>query len=86
MRRVRLTDAGRDRLDDELDASRRRRQRPSAPSERDAREDGAAQALSALHLYRRDQHYVVVDGKVQIVDESTGRVCPTAPGSAACTR
>jgi preprotein translocase subunit SecA len=27
-------------------------------------------------LYRRDQHYVVSDGKVQIVDESTGRVMP----------
>ncbi len=34
------------------------------------------QALAALHLYRRDQHYVVIDGKVQIVDESTGRVMP----------
>ena len=32
------------------------------------------QALAALRLYRRDQHYVVVDGKVCIVDESTGRV------------
>jgi preprotein translocase subunit SecA len=32
------------------------------------------QALSALLLYRRDQHYVVSEGKVQIVDESTGRV------------
>jgi preprotein translocase subunit SecA len=27
-------------------------------------------------LFRRDQHYVVSDGKVQIVDESTGRVMP----------
>ena len=34
------------------------------------------QALAALHLYRRDQHYVVVQDKVQIVDESTGRVMP----------
>ncbi|HMX09908.1 MAG TPA: hypothetical protein PKE61_03270 [Burkholderiaceae bacterium] len=32
------------------------------------------QALSALHLYRLDQHYIVQEGKVQIVDESTGRV------------
>jgi preprotein translocase subunit SecA len=33
-------------------------------------------ALSALHLFQRDQHYIVVDGKVQIVDEFTGRVMP----------
>ncbi len=32
------------------------------------------QALSALHLYARDQHYLVRDGKVVIVDENTGRV------------
>ncbi len=32
------------------------------------------QALTALHLYQRDQHYILADGKVQIVDESTGRV------------
>lgn len=40
------------------------------------REELLRQALSAMHLFRRDQHYVVVDGKVQIVDESTGRVMP----------
>jgi preprotein translocase subunit SecA len=40
------------------------------------REDLLRQALSALHLYRRDQQYVVMDDKVQIVDESTGRVMP----------
>jgi len=40
------------------------------------REELVTQALSALVLYRRDQHYVVSDGKVQIVDESTGRVMP----------
>jgi preprotein translocase subunit SecA len=34
----------------------------------------ASQALRALHLFHRDQHYVVIDGKVQIVDEYTGRV------------
>lgn len=33
-------------------------------------------ALSALHLFQRDQHYIVVDDKVQIVDEFTGRVMP----------
>ncbi len=32
------------------------------------------QALSAVHLYQLDQHYILAEGKVQIVDESTGRV------------
>jgi preprotein translocase subunit SecA len=32
--------------------------------------------LAAIHLFRRGEHYVVVDGKVQIVDEYTGRVMP----------
>lgn len=41
-----------------------------------AREELITQALSALILFRRDQHYVVSDDKVQIVDESTGRVMP----------
>jgi preprotein translocase subunit SecA len=41
-----------------------------------AREELITQALGALILFRRDQHYVVGDGKVQIVDESTGRVMP----------
>src|SRR4029078_8237096 len=39
-----------------------------------AREELITQALSALILFRRDQHYVVSEGQVQIVDESTGRV------------
>jgi preprotein translocase subunit SecA len=35
------------------------------------------QALTALHLFHRDQHYLVSEeGKVQIVDESTGRLMP----------
>ena len=67
---VSLTDAGRARLD-------------AFAAERDGpwtsvrgREDLLRQALSALHLYRRDQHYVVLDDKVQIVDEATGRIMP----------
>ena len=40
------------------------------------REELIRQALTALILFRRDQHYVVSEGKVQIVDESTGRVMP----------
>src|SRR5262245_27674351 len=41
-----------------------------------AREELVTQALSALFLFLPDQHYVVSEGKVQIVDESTGRVMP----------
>ena len=32
------------------------------------------QALSALHLFARDRHYIVQEGTVRIVDEFTGRV------------
>ncbi|MDR3351943.1 MAG: preprotein translocase subunit SecA [Zoogloeaceae bacterium] len=40
------------------------------------RKELASQALSALHLFHIDQHYILAEGKVQIVDESTGRVMP----------
>ena len=71
-RRVELADAGKEKLDayaaelelDGLWTSVR------------AREELIIQALSALMLYQRDHHYVVSDSKVQIVDESTGRVMP----------
>lgn len=38
------------------------------------REELIRQGLSALHLFELDKHYLVVDGKVQIVDEYTGRI------------
>ncbi len=31
-------------------------------------------ALQAHHRFQRDQHYVVVDGEVRIVDQNTGRI------------
>jgi len=40
------------------------------------REELVSRALAALILFRRDQQYVVAQGKVQIVDESTGRLMP----------
>jgi preprotein translocase subunit SecA len=43
---------------------------------RRARNELVQQALSALHLFRRDVQYIVTDRKVQIVDEFTGRVMP----------
>lgn len=33
-------------------------------------------ALSAQYLFNRDEHYIISEGKVQIVDEFTGRVMP----------
>jgi preprotein translocase subunit SecA len=67
---IRLTPLGRDKLDEHAEAL-------AGPwTSVRGREELVRQALSALHLFRRDQHYVVVAGKVQIVDESTGRVMP----------
>ncbi|MDR6641203.1 preprotein translocase subunit SecA [Luteibacter sp. 1214] len=40
------------------------------------REEFVQKALSAIHGFQRDQHYILAEGKVQIVDESTGRVMP----------
>lgn len=41
-----------------------------------AREELARQALSALHLFEKGRDYVIQEGKVQIVDEFTGRIMP----------
>lgn len=38
------------------------------------REEAARQALAALELFSLGEHYLVQDGKVQIVDEYTGRI------------
>ena len=67
-RAVRLTEPGRARVQ-ELSASL-----PSTWRSARAREELAQQSLAALHLFARDTHYLVRDGKVQIVDEYTGRV------------
>lgn len=40
------------------------------------REQLVRQALSALHSFTRDKHYLVRDGKVVIIDEFTGRLMP----------
>jgi preprotein translocase subunit SecA len=66
--RIDITDDGKDRLEDlaEDDES----------SFRIAviREQAVAQALTAMHLFHGDEDYIVRDGKVQIVDENTGRI------------
>ncbi len=40
------------------------------------RRDAVQMALAALHVYRRDTHYLVRDGLVELLDEVTGRVAP----------
>ena len=69
-RRVALTEAGKDRL--------RELAEPLAGPWRGRvlREQLASQALTALNLFRRDEHYLVQDGRVLIVDEYTGRIMP----------
>lgn len=69
-RQILLTPAGRDRIED---AARRLGVLWNGL----VRREGAVhQALTALHLFRRDEQYLVRDGKVQIIDEFTGRVMP----------
>jgi preprotein translocase subunit SecA len=63
---VSLTDAGRGRID-ELTAG-------GAWQHRLHREETVCTALAALHLYEKDRHYLVRDGAVAIIDESTGRL------------
>jgi preprotein translocase subunit SecA len=41
------------------------------------REEMVRKALTARHLFHRDKHYVIKEGKIQIVDEYTGRIMPS---------
>lgn len=43
---------------------------------RRGREELIRQALQALHVYALDRDYVIVENKVEIVDEHTGRIMP----------
>ena len=69
-RMIRLTQAGKERI------AQRAEQLTGVWTSTRAREELVTQALSALSLFHRDQHYVVTEGKVQIVDEFTGRIMP----------
>lgn len=40
------------------------------------RENAATLALSARYLFDRDEHYLIEDGTVKLIDEYTGRVSP----------
>jgi preprotein translocase subunit SecA len=67
---VDLTEAGRvalERVTDRLDGTWHNRLH---------REESVCTALAALHLYKRDRHYLVREARVVIIDQSTGRLAP----------
>jgi preprotein translocase subunit SecA len=65
---VDLTDHGRSRIRDFAwkDAGLQMNERQQ--------EELVRQALVALHLFNKDKHYLIKDGKIQIIDEYTGRL------------
>lgn len=69
-KRVVLTDAGRERIADFAEAHGKGWRGVIV------REEFARQALSALHFFHRGEEYLVRDGKVQIIDQHTGRLMP----------
>ena len=69
-RRIELTEAGRERL-----AAKAGAFGPLFAGKR-RREETVVQALYGLALLKRGEHYLVKDGKVQIIDEFTGRTMP----------
>lgn len=44
--------------------------------DRRMREEIVSQALAAHHIYLRDRHYVIRDGKIVMIDQTTGRLAP----------
>lgn len=69
-REIELTDEGRDKLADAAG------QLPGLWRGNDRRMELIRQALVAREFFIRDKHYIVVDGKLVIVDEFTGRPMP----------
>lgn len=67
-RLIELTERGRGKIEEQA------RQLDLDWMGRVRREEAARQALTALHLFHRDEHYLVRDGKVEIIDEYTGRI------------
>jgi len=67
---VRISDAGLDRLEELCERLSGVWRGPRR------REQLVRQALSALHVFRRDKHYLLREGKVVIIDENTGRLMP----------
>ena len=68
-RRVQLMGRGRRRLE-------KAEQLGSPWDEIEQRERLVTLALTTLYLMRRDEHYLVRDGKIEIIDEYTGRILP----------
>ena len=67
-RRIALTEAGHERVVDLCQAL------GGVWAGAMRREELVTQALTALHLFERDDHYLVREGKIQVIDEHTGRV------------
>ena len=70
IRRAALTGQGRSKLE---------RMSPTLPTfwaGPRRREELAVQALTALSIYKRGEDYIIRDGKIEIIDRSTGRVLP----------
>ncbi len=67
-RQIELTDEGKERLRHITEAG------DGVLMGKIRREEAARQALTARLLFHRDEHYLVRDGKVQVVDEYTGRI------------
>ncbi|HKI64051.1 MAG TPA: preprotein translocase subunit SecA [Burkholderiales bacterium] len=67
---IEITEAGLDRLEDLCETLSGVWRGPRR------REQLVRQALSALHIFQRDKHYLVRDDKVVIIDENTGRLMP----------
>ena len=65
---VELTPSGEDTLEEHIENL------PTLWRNQKKRETLVRQALCANYFYRRDREYVVEDGKVQIIDQSTGRI------------
>ncbi len=68
-----LTDAGRLRLEQAADHLARASEAPAWRNRRH-REHSIGMALAALYLFQKERHYLVRDGKIEIVDETTGRI------------
>ncbi len=67
-RTVELNNRGKKRIADDVWPD------PDQPLNYVQRQELVRQALAALYLFDRDKHYLVKDGKIQIIDEYTGRL------------
>ena len=70
-RKIELTDMGKFRIEQDFPWTRGR-----TCTNIHQREELVKQSLVALFLFSRDEQYLIKDGKVQIIDEYTGRLMP----------